>query len=622
MTTALPRLLPLLLALSGCHDGGQSSGIPPLPADLTPADANPASRSSQTLWDDLAGELGIGSNQASTPAALAGQLATPSSFLTADRAADYAALLGNVAKAYGSTAYATRCATIDGLTALGPAKTVDPVAGTAQDFPGANLYLMRYHLQADATGKAEDQTRSGLVVIPAAGAGTSVIAAYAHGGDFGLGYPEVAAAFGAFQANHVIVAPTYPGEALCKVATDSEARDCDDAGPLVPASGQALAYDTDVDELLGMYDCVTRASIGKADAPISDAGGLDTGKTLAKVLTPLVKRHGTGTFAQQPQGIIVGASRGGLVAELALAKTGAALAALGAAPNALGPAYLAPSYFSCAAIISAPASFAFAEFRLFLEQWVKGRLGDTTFAGFLGMSSLADLFDPYRAGDEDAATAALKIVQRDAMLTSPLIVAALRDWAKFTLGTANGGQGAWLRLHGIYDGVVPLSQAQGDFNVLLGAASNAALVNPADSSKAPGLAFTQREIDAKADYLSGGKLEKGLSQHLDKAFFDGTSLVKGDFISPKVTGQALPVAAAETAANGIAQQLFGASPSANQLVAARAYLLSGVLQPKVPPTPQDGTDAAGNAIINLAEELSPAQILGLWRQGSCAAALQ
>ncbi len=607
--------------LAGCGDKPTNTGLPPPLQSLSAADADAGSAQSQTLWANFAAALGIGNNQAATSPELKAQLATPSSYLAAPRAKEYADLVGRIAQGYAATAFATRCAQIEGLQVLGGAKLVDPVAGTAADFAGAKLYLMRYKLQADATGKAEATARSGLVVIPTAGTANSPILAYAHGGDFGLGYGEVAAAFGAFQGNHVIVAPTFPGEALCKVATDPAVRGCDAAGILVPPTGAQAPYDGDVDELLGMYDCVVRATIGKADGPITGAAA---GATLAAALAPLVKRHDGGTFAALPQGLLVGSSRGGLVASLALAKTGAALSVLAAAttPEPLGPAYLSPAYFSCAALVSAPASFAFAEFRLFLEQWVKGRLVLTSFAAFPGMAGLGSLFDAYHSGTADAEAAALALARRDATLTAPLAVGALRDWARFDKGTSGGGQGAYLLVHGVLDRVVPFSQAQVGYNVLLGAATNAAIVDPANPAKAPGLAMTMRGINAKAAYLDGATLKGGLLQHGDKAFFDGTAIVPGDFISAKVTDQALPSAPAEGAAAAIAKQLFGDNPTKPQLKATRSYILSGVLQASKLPKPLEATDAAGAAVVHLLEdELSPALILGAWRQGACEAAL-
>jgi hypothetical protein len=586
--------LTVILILAACGGGG-NSGIPPLPNGLTPANADPADAALETEWEALATALGIGFNQAPDQTTLTAQLATPSTYLTAQRATDYATLLANLSKLYASKAFGTRCAAIAGVQALGPAQTIDPVAGTAQPFPAANLYLMQYQLQADANGDPEASKRTGLLVIPASGTSNAVLAAYGHGGDFGLGYAEVASAFGQFQGNHVIIAPTFPGEPLCKVATSTASRSCDGSGALVPPTGTPLAYDTDVDELLGMYDCVVRASIGKLDAPIAPASGATgTTATLAATLTPLVSRiGGTGPQAQLPAGIIVGADRGGLVAELALAKTGAALSVLSQSSSSLGAAYLSPSYFSCAAVVAAPASFAFAQFRLFLEQWVKGRLAYTPFAEFPGMTSLSGLFDAFRSGQTDAPTAALAIVQRDAMLTSPLQIAALRDWAKFVPGQSPGGQGAFLMLNGVY-------------------AANPALVSATDPTKAPGLSLTQRELVPNAAYVSNGALTPGNLQHLDKSFFDGTSIVTGDFISSTVTSQAIPVAAAEAAAQGLAQQVFGAAPSAAQVALARAFVLSGVLQQSTPPT----ATSAG-----LAETLTPVQALGLWRQGSCEGAL-
>lgn len=603
----------LLIATAvACGKEPKTSGLPPKPEELTTDLADEGAKAAQAQWAALASALGIAPNLAGSEAELKAQLASPPTFLNSARAKDHATLVGKIAQGYGAKAYATRCASIDGVQELGPAKTVDPATGQATDFAGAKLYLMKYKLQADATGKAETESRSGLLTIPTQAGGQAVLAAYAHGGAFGLGYGEIAGALGELQGSHVVIAPTYPGEPLCKQAVDAATRSCDAAGVAVAAGTAGDPYDADADELLGMYDCVARATIGKADGPMLAANGTATGATLGAALQGVVKRHGTGTLAQLPQGILLGASRGGLVAEIALAKTGAALAAIGAATTAdpLGPAYLSPSYFSCAAVVSGPTSFTFAEFRLFLEQWVKGRVASTSFIAFPGIAPLAGLFEPYRSGAIDADAAMLLVAKRDGALTSPLAVAALRNWTKFEKGTSNGAAGALLSMHGTADKVVPISQAALFFNVMLGTSTSPAVVG-SDPAKAPGLTLTSRAFAPKS--------EGGL-QHGDASFFASTAIVPGDFVSSAVTEKALPVVAGETAAQGIAKTMAGgAEPTTAQLKVARSYVLMGVLQPTGTPKPVPVSDA----LVHLAEEdLTPAKVMGLWRTGSCANALK
>jgi len=607
-----------------CGKKTDSVNLPPLVQEVAAVDGPAEVVAAQQKWDDFAAALGIGNNQAGDTAALKSQLATPSSYLSPVRAAAYGALVSSIGQGFAQKAYATRCASISSVASLGTAKTIDPVAGTATDYAAAGLYLMTYQLQADGTGTAETTARKGFLVIPTTASATSPLAAYAHGGDFGLGYPEIAAAFGAYQGNHIIVAPSFPGQPLCKANTSSSSRSCDSSGELAAAAATGAAYDADADELLGMYDCVARATLSLADAPMVSSSGAATGETLSQILGARVKRHGAGTFASIPQGLIVGSSTGSLVASIALAKTGAALSAIATATaaNPLGAGYKYPSYFSCAAQVSAPASFAFAEYRLMLEQWVKGRLLSTNFAAFPGMKNLAGSFDEYRAGTSDATTAISVITRRDAPLLSPLIVAALRGWVTYSTGSSNGSKGAYLAMHGLYDSVVPISQAQIGYNVLLGAATNTALVSGTDLTKSPGLSLTARAFSPATTYIENSRLKTGYLQHGDAAFFDSTAMIPGDLISATVTGSTLSDATAEAGANALAKAIFATdSPSAAQLKAARGYVLSGTLQTTMP-TPTDGVDGTGAATIHLLEStLSPALTFKAWREGACAKAL-
>lgn len=623
LNLSILALMMVLATVSCVSEVPENQNLPPKVTEITKDDAPVDAQVNQEKWEAFAAYLGIGNNTATSQIELISQLGTPSTLLSEDKASEYTELVTSISQNYGASAYKTRCAEIDSIVLLASAKQVDTTTGETVDLETAKVYLMKYKLQSDASGESESQTRSGLLVIPVSGSASAPLVAYAHGGDFGLGYGEIAAAFGAFQGNHIIIAPTFPGEPLCKTKTDTETQSCDTDGILATAVGTGKPYDNDVDELLGMYDCVSRAALQKLDGNITDATGTATGATLTSTIAPLVKRHaGTGALAQVPQGILVGSSRGGLVVDLALAKTGAALQALATgATDPLGPAYFLPSYFSCAASISAPKAFTMGKLRLLLEHWVKGTLEYTPFKDFPGVEAIEDLFDDYRSGNVDVGEAALAIAKRDGILTGPLIIAALRNWTGFAVGTANGGQGASLFMHGTHDAVAPFTQTQVGYNILLGLSANAAIVNPTDPSKSPGIAMTFRGFRPDDKFLEGGKLKSKYLQHGDAAFFNATAIIPGDFFSPLITGTTLSNATAEAGAVSYAQNLFGESYDDADLVVARGYVLSGILQMATLPETETTSDAAGNTIINLHETSSPAEVFAAWRTVKCEAAL-
>lgn len=563
----------LAQALAACGARPTSSDLPPRAADLGTKDLSAEESATQKRWDDLANALAIPNNRAKTSEELVAQLGTPSAFLTDPaKAAAYQALLGQIAAKHVATAFATRCAGIVGVRRLAAAHSRSLITGEVTPLPGADLYLMKFKLQKSAAGDAEDQTRAGLLIVPnsQAAAQSSPILAYGHGGDHGLTYEELAVHFGALQATHIIVAPPFPGEVLCLGAFDDATRTCADA-PLAAALGTSVPYDNDVDELLGMQDCVVRASLidvaGAADPtkgglpmPVLDASGVATTQTLNGAVGTMVRRHTGGTFVGLPISLVSGSSRGGLVANIALAKTGAILKTWAADQSAptktLGAAYLRPSLFSCSMTNYPPSTLTAGEFRIGMELVAKGQAKNTSFYGLPSFAQLNLLLEDYRRGTMTAEQTAVLIAQRDATLSGPFVIAALRNWSKANLGVSSGGKGVLAIDHGVLDRVVPFSQTKLAFNILLGIGANPGIVSDTDPNLAPGVTLFARAFMPAAKYVGpDGKLTSAYFQHGDVAFADGTSVMPTDFLSPAISGRAFADAALEARANQLATAL-------------------------------------------------------------------
>jgi hypothetical protein len=609
--------LALLGNLVGCGGSSKSNegfdtSLNDGPGDVTDV----AFKNSRDRWNALAAALGVGNNEASSREALVTSLSTPSSIILGalTDATKLTEIQTKVTTSFAAKAYATRCAAVDSFEEWTVTKPFAYKADGTKDSsiePATKIYKMKYRLfsakgDAATRGTAETTARSGLVIVPNAayltttGAPSSApVVAYAHGGDSGLSYSgELARLFGKFQTNHVIVAPTYPGEALCKGGTDPTKKSCDAEGVDEAAVGKSIPWDTDVDELLGMYDCVAKASLAKdsgLNASQVSAVGLegDAAGTLLTALSGVTKKMGTGAFANFPASFIVGASRGGLVANLALTQVGAQLSAYSTAKAAdaaatfeavFGKGYgNAPSTFSCALSISAPTTFAHARPRIALEYMVKDTLKSSPLAGIPGFLAMNDVFKGYREGTQTLDDAVLEVTKRDITFTSGLLLAGLKQWKSFGLAQTTPG-GAIAFLHSTADKVYGYGETQLGYNALaLFSGVSTVLTQTQTTTTAPwktyARLFEPEVLDPKATY------------HVDSGFLGSYSMISKDFIILGVN-EPLTDAAREAGAVGLASVAFTtATPTDAQKKVGRIIGAMG-------PTFSSLVSALGSSTVN------------------------
>ncbi len=559
---SLVSLVTLNAAIIGCSNV-ENSNIPKKPADMTAADtSDPAVAEGQSKWEKLADALKIKKNVAADEKTFKAELGIPS--LNISDVGNSTAVVTNIALQHLSKAYATRCAAIESMTKIHDAYqyvNVSDISKGKTDITGTGVYLMKYKLQKDATGAAEDTARSALVVMPTSSTATNgkiPLVVYGHGGDSGLTYRDVATVFGAGQAANIIIAPAFPGEGICKNETQFLAKSCDDKGAYAAAVGTSEPYKTDADELLGAQDCLVRAATPASAVTanaiftgfplnLKEENGTDSA-ALTGNLQLIVKRHsGTGFIGQLqlPVSYIMGASRGGAAAQIALAKSGAALTQWPAhfkakstgdsAKQVLGQKYLFPSLFSCSAVLFPPSTFMHAENRVVLEMFVKG-LAKNTNAWYLPSSQQLDGYiDGYRKGTKTAEQMAFELATIDSTISAPLIVSAVQNWTKFAIDTTSGtvtgaAPGAMLMVHGMKDKIVSVKQSLFASAVFSGVSS--ALVT---ASKAPGVKFTGVGIGvAKEQADANGELIAGAADHGDAAFQNGLASI--DFVKTAASG--------------------------------------------------------------------------------------
>jgi hypothetical protein len=312
---------------------------------------------------------------------------------------------------------------------LGGTDGKTPVALTAN----ANVYLATYKLGTSDSAP----TRYMFVTVPAAtpasanGAvapdGTNYgypITVYAHAATGGLAYEEIAAALGDMQSNHIVVAPVFPGEPVCKTY-DTGTTTCTGDNILVAANtaDAGKVYEDDVVDLLGAFECAKRmatvptysgttsvgtetfsAKYAKVNAALaatakttyeglaasgsggaSAAGAACTSSNSAAVNTSCAGALSVYMSAGQPLSYIVGLGRGGNVVNLALARAGGLNSILGGTDATLisavrgtatgsTPPYTGvyvPEMFSCAATIAPQSTFTAGFNKVILDAWVK-----------------------------------------------------------------------------------------------------------------------------------------------------------------------------------------------------------------------------------------------------------
>lgn len=447
-----------LILVQACGAAVTNEEVPPGVTDITETDVEQTEEqlAAATRWNDVMDGLGI----------------------KGKTAADRSTLINNTdmnTKLIGlhtNALYATRCSSIESIALW-------DVVSTALDRDGtttlaAKVYKMKYKLKASTT-TAETNARTALVVIPDTGCGTSncPIVAYGHGGDRGLAYKDIAGTFGSQQEKHIIVAPTYPGEPLCKagVSSGADKTACDESGVDEAPVGTSIPWDNDVDDLMGVQNCLIKFH---AQANIS---------------TKMKFIGGTGTFAALPMTFLAGFSRGALVAHLAAARAGAALTAAVAAFKAGGMSGLGTYIYnktgesgaaaaalfttlpSCSVHVAGPAGSTMGVGRLLAEMAVKGTVEKSSLVGLPGVLQLNELIKGYRDGSGTVTKDDVinMLAKRDVPLNSPMIAASLRDWSSFNLSTgAAGAAGKMLILHGEKDKVVGVSDTKINANILLG----------------------------------------------------------------------------------------------------------------------------------------------------------
>lgn len=554
------------LCLLGDCSVPENQNLPPHLTRMKPEHNSRARQRKQAKWERFAKAIGIGNNHLRhsygtrareiSESELRDQLSNPSEWLTnkdlvKDRYIPY--LLDKAAPYLAARQKHWQCDRIlDYRRVRRASRLLDAKKETLEELRGpdaALVYQIWYALKGDVDPVSHEprRRRSALVTVPieAKDGGVPLIL-YTHGGDKGLYYKELASILGELQGSHITFAPSYPGEPICRSDSyriDGQLVCAEDPAErahqtLFSAQGETSPWDSDVEEALGLHDCIVRAI--KPDSGVIDEESKL--RLFANLIRKRVRKVGEGFFEDTPASAVMGISRGGLVAGLVLSHAGALLNQLSSSGE-LEELQKFNARFACGMTIAAPSSVTVGRFRLVLEALVKGDLRYMTIRKAPGLEPLASLFDEYRNDQSDSPEildrTIFELFRRDLLFLSPLAVAGLREYSRMRYDHRGDNShfplGSMLFMHGVEDGLVPFEQTQAAYNVFREILHNdlarSKLRIPGQNEEnslglfARGLAYLDPVEDAQRRELT--------FMHFDHHFQKSVTYVPDDFVVPK-----------------------------------------------------------------------------------------
>ncbi|BBH53441.1 hypothetical protein [Fluviispira sanaruensis] len=261
-------------------------------------------------------------------------------------------------------------------------------------------YVLKYRL-------ADNNIYTAIITIPKGNAKVPLML-YAHGGDTGISFRELATLLQDNLINYIVAAPAFPGEPICSVdkttgkletgfkryCVDNEGKEID---PAVDAIGEKSPLDNDVVATLGLHSALKRISLGelKLNNDIIKEFFVHGNKgqprlefyvekvpSLLSSYQPLLQKI-TG-----PKTVATASSRGGATLLAAIGRSGImlqqALAQLDNKDFDLKNIII-PPLFSSAATYYAPTTLLMGKFRILFKDMLNGKVSDISHLNSLPM---------------------------------------------------------------------------------------------------------------------------------------------------------------------------------------------------------------------------------------------
>lgn len=270
--------------------------------------------------------------------------------------------------------------------------TANGVLDTTQEAKGT-VYVLTYKLQG------VEQNYSAIITVPE-NASNLPLMMYAHGGDTGVSFRNMATMLQSQLNGAVVAAPSFPGEYICSVTTLSGnnktnfQRYCGDenynpVGAAVASEGKKSPLDDDVNALLGLHNAITKLSTGNIEVKDKASENIFINKkqpilafnSRIPILMPVFG----------PQTIGVADSRGGATLLAAIGRSGIIIENL--VKNLFGGDFSLdklktipkPAFFSSAALYYSPSSLLIGHFRILTQYMINGDINNTSMFNALPM---------------------------------------------------------------------------------------------------------------------------------------------------------------------------------------------------------------------------------------------
>ncbi|RDB36494.1 MAG: hypothetical protein DCC88_05020 [Spirobacillus cienkowskii] len=184
-------------------------------------------------------------------------------------------------------------------------------------FAEGTVYLFTYKL------KNSEINHSAIITVPDELSENKPLPLilYAHGGDSGVSFRNIAQLIQSNLRQGIVAAPSFPGEAICAITTlgghpkNPHHRSCADANknvatPLVKSEGRKSPLDEDVSSLIGVHNAITKLALNDSKIKTTSNTIIPEFKTKLSYLL-FNSKSSPLQFLNSPQTLGIADSRGG-----------------------------------------------------------------------------------------------------------------------------------------------------------------------------------------------------------------------------------------------------------------------------------------------------------------------
>lgn len=311
------------------------------------------------------------------------------------------------------------------------------------------VYVLTYKLNNSS------QKYSAIVTIPNnpnVKANTLPLMMYAHGGDVGLSFRNMATILQNNLSKAIVAAPSFPGELICSITTkvgnseNNYLRSCGDADgnvikALVTSEGDKSPLDDDVNSLLGLQNAISKLSQKMLIPNKVEAEESTVNSKFVNDLSQQLAFYSQNPFLKIMSGPItigVADSRGGATLMAAIGRSGVMLEQMlqGGFDMTSIASLPKPALFSSAALYYSPSSLLVGSFKVLTQYMMSGSINETSTYNALPMIpdlKINSYFTNYKNAETGNDEAELKslvgwLASSDIVFLAPYLSVGMQNW--------------------------------------------------------------------------------------------------------------------------------------------------------------------------------------------------